>query len=68
MPAGASPSDEELGKEGTSQGDGEVGVRGIVQVGFKVVPTFLVALRGSFQGRTINHAGPGIGAAVGYTW
>ena len=23
---------------------------------------------GSYQGRTINHAGPGVGGAVTYTW
>ncbi len=68
QPAGAAPSDEQRGKEGTSQDDGEVGVRGIVQVGFKVIPSLTLSVRGSFQGRTIKHAGPGFGAAVGYTW
>jgi len=52
----------------TSSGDGDVGGRGIVQVGFRVTPALLVAARGSFQGRTIQHAGPGFGGAVGYTW
>lgn len=68
QPAGASPSSEQSGEEGTAQGGGEVGVRGIVQVGYRVLPSLVLAVRGSFQGRTIRHAGPGFGAAVGYTW
>lgn len=68
QPAGASPSREQSDEEGTAQGGGEVGVRGIVQVGYRVVPSLVLAVRGSFQGRTIRHAGPGFGAAVGYTW
>lgn len=68
QPAGASPSREQSGEEGTAQGGGEIGVRGIVQVGYRVVPSLVLAVRGSFQGRTIRHAGPGFGAAVGYTW
>jgi len=65
QPAGFSPPKTE---EGTSSGDGDVGGRGIVQVGFKVTPELVIAARGSFQGRTIQHAGPGFGGAVGYTW
>jgi hypothetical protein len=68
QPAGASPSDEQREDEALSQGDGEVGVRGIVQVGYRFVPSLTVSVRGSFQGRTIQHAGPGFGAAVGTTW
>lgn len=68
QPAGAAPSSEQRDDPSTSQADGEVGVRGIVQVGFKVVPSFVVAVRGSFQGRNIRHAGPGFGGAMGYTW
>ena len=48
--------------------DGDVGVRLITQVGYRVLPHLVVALRGSYQGRTIQHAGPGGGAAVGYAW
>lgn len=47
---------------------GDVGVRGILQVGYRFVPPLLVALRASYQGRTISHAGPGIGGAVEYRW
>jgi hypothetical protein len=68
QPAGASPSEEQREDEALAQGDGEVGVRGIVQVGYRIVPSLTVSVRGSFQGRTIQHAGPGFGAAVGYTW
>ena len=46
----------------------DVGVRIIGQVGYRVLPTLTLALRGSYQGRTINHAGPGGGAAVIYTF
>jgi hypothetical protein len=51
-----------------SAGQGEVGVRSIVQVGYRLTPHLVVAGRGSFQARTINHAGPGGGAAVIYEW
>jgi hypothetical protein len=70
QPAGDSPTADQRGVngEGKAQGTGEVGVRTIIQVGYKLLPSFLVAARVSFQGRNIRHAGPGIGAAVGYTW
>jgi hypothetical protein len=64
QPAGMSASVDEK----TSGSAGSIGGRGIVQVGYKFTPDLVVALRGSFQGRTIQHAGPGFGAAVGYTW
>lgn len=67
QPAGAAPSREQQGP-GIAQGDGEVGARGIAQVGFRVTQPFVVAVRGSVQGRTIKHAGPGGGLAVGYQW
>ena len=47
---------------------GDVGVRAIVQVGYRVLPHLVVSVRGSYQGRTIDHSGPGGGAAVGYAW
>lgn len=47
---------------------GDIGARAIVQVGYRIVPELVVAVRGSYQGRTINHAGPGGGLAVSYTW
>jgi hypothetical protein len=48
--------------------DGDVGVRLIGQVGYRVLPHLVIAARASYQGRTINHAGPGGGAAVEYAW
>ena len=47
---------------------GDIGVRAIAQLGYRVLPHLVVSARGSYQGRTIDHAGPGGGAAVGYTW
>lgn len=66
QPAGADASTTVDSK--TSGGAGDVGGRGIVQLGFKVTPDFVIAVRGSFQGRTIQHAGPGFGGALGYSW
>ena len=68
QPAGAPPRESDLGKPGISQGDGEIGARGIAQLGFRPVEQLVVAVRGSFQGRTISHAGPGAGLAAGYEW
>jgi len=47
---------------------GQVGVRAILQAGYRFTPHLVVSGRVSFQGRTINHAGPGFGGAVGYEW
>lgn len=47
---------------------GDVGARAIAQVGYEVVKDLAVSVRGSYQGRTINHAGPGGGAGVSYQW
>ncbi len=47
---------------------GEVGIRTIAQIGMRVIPPLTISLRGSFQGRTIRHAGPGLGAGVSYEW
>jgi hypothetical protein len=46
----------------------DVGARAIAQVGYEIVRDFTVAARGSYQGRTINHAGPGAGLGVSYQW
>lgn len=46
----------------------DYGARAIAQVGYQLVRDFTVAARVSYQGRTINHAGPGAGLAVGYQW
>jgi len=48
--------------------DGDIGARAMVQIGYRIVPSFTFALRGSYEGRTIQHAGPGAGAGVSYTW
>jgi hypothetical protein len=47
---------------------GEVGVRAIAQVGYRFTPALTTALRVSYQGRNIRHAGPGLGGAVTYRW
>ena len=47
---------------------GDVGARAILQVGYAIVPELTVSGRASYQGRTINHAGPGAGLAVSYQW
>jgi hypothetical protein len=65
QPAGMTPAASD---EHTSTGASQVGGRGIVQVGVKILPELVVSLRGSFQGRTIQHAGPGFGGAVSFVW
>jgi hypothetical protein len=47
---------------------GDIGVRAIAQVGYRILPHLLVSVRGSYQGRTIDHSGPGGGGAVAYAW
>ena len=56
------------GAVGVAEDQGEVGARAIAQVGYRFLPDLVVAARGSYQGRTINHAGPGFGGAVTYQW
>jgi hypothetical protein len=46
----------------------DIGARAIGQVGYELAREFVVAVRGSYQGRTIDHAGPGAGLAVSYQW
>jgi hypothetical protein len=46
----------------------DVGARAIAQVGYQLTNELVVAVRGSYQGRTINHAGPGAGLAASYQW
>jgi hypothetical protein len=64
QPAGSAHTEQ----SGVSTSQGDVGVRLIAQVGYRIMPSLTVALRASYQGRTINHAGPGGGAAVSYQW
>ena len=47
---------------------GDIGARAIAQVGYEVAKDLAVSVRGSYQGRTINHAGPGAGGGVSYQW
>ena len=71
QPAGTGTSNPpELDKDGKiiAQGKSEVGARAIVQVGYQLTEQLEIAARASYQGRTINHAGPGFGAGVTYTW
>ncbi len=75
QPAGVSrrgeqvrPGDATMPETSTSHDQGEVGARAIAQVGYRFLPTLVIAVRGSYQGRTINHAGPGFGGAVSYQW
>ncbi|MBW2457152.1 MAG: hypothetical protein JRI68_21740, partial [Deltaproteobacteria bacterium] len=75
QPAGTSskaatvrPDQDDLSPEQTSLEVNDIGVRGIAQVGYRIADSFVVAVRGSYQGRTINHSGPGFGGALSYTW
>jgi len=67
QPAGGTRNPASVGTN-ESAGENEIGVRAIVQAGYRFTPSFVASLRLSFQGRTIDHAGPGFGGAVGYTW
>jgi hypothetical protein len=46
----------------------DVGARAIAQVGYQLTTELMLAVRASYQGRTINHAGPGAGLAASYQW
>jgi hypothetical protein len=67
QPAGVPSSASHVGNA-VALGAGEVGARAIAQVGYRFLPDLVIAVRGSYQGRTINHAGPGFGGAVTYQW
>lgn len=72
QPAGTGPV-RSLGDGSTAPSEvslvrGDVGARAMVQVGYRFVPSFTLSLRGSYEGRTIQHAGPGAGLGVAYTW
>ena len=62
------PDNPDITQDLVSHERGEVGARAIAQVGYRLLPSLVVAVRGSYQGRTINHAGPGMGGAVSYQW
>jgi hypothetical protein len=68
QPAGSPGHGRAGGGPGASSERGDIGARGIAQIGFRILPTLAVAARASYQGRTIHHAGPGAGGGVTYTW
>lgn len=69
QPAGTgSPSADATDAAGTARGKSEVGARALAQVGYQLTQRLELAIRASYQGRTIRHAGPGFGAGVTYTW
>lgn len=49
-------------------GSSDVGVRLVQEVGYQFGKSFALALRTSYQLRTIRHAGPGIGLAATFDW
>jgi hypothetical protein len=75
QPAGATPDLSEVRPfeagapvENTSIDQSDVGVRGIVQVGYRILPELVLSARASYQGRNIKHSGPGFGGAILYSW
>jgi hypothetical protein len=46
----------------------ELGVRAVFEVGHRPIDVFALAVRASYQGRTIDHAGPGLGLAATFDW
>jgi hypothetical protein len=68
QPAGATAHGREASATGASNGRGDVGARAIAQVGYRFLPQLTISVRGSYQGRTINHAGPGVGGGITFLW
>jgi hypothetical protein len=66
QPAGGSPSDDD--ESGAATDTADIGARGIAQLGFRPWKQLAISARGSFQGRTIKHAGPGFGGGMSYEW
>jgi hypothetical protein len=62
------PQNDNTSVENTSTGQSDVGVRGIAQVGYRILPDLVLSVRGSYQGRNIKHSGPGFGGGVLYSW
>ena len=46
----------------------EPGVRAVFEIGYRPSDVFSLSTRVSYQGRTINHAGPGLGLAATFDW
>jgi len=68
QPAGSTAHGRSSSGAGASTEQGDIGVRGIAQAGYRIVPELTAAVRVSYQGRTIHHAGPGIGGGVTVAW
>ncbi|HVJ15192.1 MAG TPA: hypothetical protein VM686_07120 [Polyangiaceae bacterium] len=68
QPVGSSHFEETDDGNVTATEAGDVGARAIAQVGYRFLPALTVALRVSYQGRNIHHAGPGLGGGVTYRW
>ncbi|WP_437963482.1 hypothetical protein WMF04_27570 [Sorangium sp. So ce260] len=70
QPAGAKiePDGEPDGESDVSRGAGDIGARGVFQLGWRALDALVFSVRASYQGRNIEHAGPGVGAAVSYQW
>jgi hypothetical protein len=68
QPAGTSPTRSAAPPHTVAIDRGDIGARAMVQVGYRIVPELTVAVRASYEGRTIQHAGPGAGAGVTYSW
>ncbi len=77
QPAGVTPSASDLANQTTGTGKNavvpsgaaaDVGVRAIVQFGFRQSKNIAWYLRGSYQGRNIVHSGPGAGMGVTFSW
>jgi hypothetical protein len=62
------PHEDGAAVDATSVDENDIGARAIVQVGYRFFDSLTVAARGSYQGRTIKHSGPGLGGAVSYQW
>jgi len=67
QPAGTNPTRSAVSNT-VAMDRGDIGARAMVQVGYRIVPELTLALRASYEGRTIQHAGPGAGAGVTYSW
>lgn len=59
---------ESSGGPFASPGAENVSARMIAQAGYQLTSSLTLSGRVSYQGRNINHAGPGAGAAVSYEW
>jgi hypothetical protein len=53
---------------GESTNRSDIAARAIAQLGYRILPPLVVFARLSYQGRTIVHAGPGVGAGATFEW